>query len=111
MSVQRFLGIAGLGAALVLSMAGQSLAAAGAATDKPLAGDAVKAEVRKIDKDNQKITLKHEEMKSFGMPAMTMVFPVSDPALLDKVKPGDKVVFRAGNEAGKLTVIDIQPAK
>jgi len=45
------------------------------------------------------------------MPPMTMVFHVSDPALLDKVQPGDTVRFAAVNEGGKLTVTDIQPAK
>jgi Cu(I)/Ag(I) efflux system protein CusF len=42
---------------------------------------------------------------------MTMVFAVKEAAMLDKVKPGDKVQFRAENEGGKYTVTDIQPAK
>jgi Cu(I)/Ag(I) efflux system periplasmic protein CusF len=69
------------------------------------------AEVRKVDKDNRKITLKHEAIKSLDMPPMTMVFQVSDPALLDQVKSGDKVRFAAIEEAGRYTVTEIQPAK
>ena len=69
------------------------------------------AEVRKVDKDNKKITLKHGPIKSLDMPPMTMVFQVSDAALLDKVQAGDKVRFAAINDAGKLTVTQIQPAK
>ncbi len=64
--------------------------------------------VRKVDKENSKITLRHGEIKHLDMPAMTMVFTVKDPALLDKVKQGDKVRFQAENEGGKFTVTDIQ---
>jgi len=69
------------------------------------------AEVRKVDKDAAKITLKHGEIKSLEMPPMTMVFNVKDKALLDQLKAGDKVRFRAVNEAGKYTVTDIQVAR
>lgn len=69
------------------------------------------AEVRKVDKDNQKITLKHGEIKNLDMPGMTMVFNVKDVLMLDKVKAGDKVQFRAESDAGKFTVTEIQLAK
>lgn len=71
----------------------------------------VDAEVRKVDKDNQKITLKHGEIKNLDMPAMTMVFNVKDPSVLDKLNAGDKVQFRAASEGGKFVVTEIQPAK
>ncbi|MRD49120.1 hypothetical protein GHT07_17730 [Caenimonas koreensis DSM 17982] len=67
-------------------------------------------EVRKIDKENRKLTLRHAEIKNIDMPAMTMVFEVSDAAMLDRFKPGDKVRFAVSNERGKLTVTEIQPA-
>jgi len=41
---------------------------------------------------------------------MTMVFRVSDPALLAKVKPGDKVQFTADKVDGALTVLSLTPA-
>lgn len=68
-------------------------------------------EVRKIDKDAKKITLKHGELKNLGMPPMTMVFRVSDTAMLDKVKVGDKVRFRADKVDGAFTVTTLEPAK
>lgn len=68
-------------------------------------------EVRKVDKENQKITLKHGEIKNLEMPPMTMVFNVGDAKLLDTVKTGDKVQFRAVSEGGKFTITEIQPAK
>ena len=66
-------------------------------------------EVRKIDTANKKITIKHGELKNLDMPAMTMVFQVTDPAMLSKVKVGDKVRFVAANPGGKLTVTEIRP--
>jgi Cu/Ag efflux protein CusF len=47
-------------------------------------------EVRKVDFETKKITLRHEEIKNLGMPQMTMVFRVSDPALLERVKPATR---------------------
>lgn len=65
-------------------------------------------EVRKVDKDSRKITLKHGEITNLDMPAMTMVFQVADAALLDPLREGDKVQFRANREGGKFTVTDIR---
>ena len=75
------------------------------------AADMTEGEVRKIDKANKKITLKHGAIKNLDMPPMTMVFQATDPSLLDKVKVGDKVRFVAANPGGKLTVTEIQPDK
>lgn len=72
------------------------------------ATDMTDAEVRKVDKDAAKVTLKHREIKNLDMPPMTMVFHVKDKAMLDTLKAGDRVRFRAINEAGKYTVTDIQ---
>ena len=68
-------------------------------------------EVRKVDKENRKITLRHGEIKSLEMPSMTMVFQVKDPAMLDTIKPGDKVVFKADKANGALVITEIQAAK
>lgn len=68
-------------------------------------------EVRKIDKEAKKITLKHGEIKNLGMPSMTMVFQVTDPALLEKVKVGDKVKFTAEKSGASFAVSAIEPAQ
>ena len=68
-------------------------------------------EVRKIDKEVGKITIKHGEIKHMDMPGMTMVFTAKDKSLLSNVKPGDKVKFMVVNEGGKMVVTDIQPAQ
>lgn len=68
--------------------------------------------VRKVDKDAQKITIRHGPIPSLDMPqAMTMVYRVKDPALLDQVKAGDKVKFEAENANGIFTVTKIEAAK
>ena len=87
----------------------QSSLEAGAAA--PKSDDVTNAEVRKVDKDGKKITLKHEAIKSLDMPGMTMVFKVKDATLLDNVKAGDKVKFRVISEGGAYIVTDLLPAK
>lgn len=72
--------------------------------------DMAQGEVRKIDKDNKKITIKHGEIKSLDMPGMTMVFGVYDEALLGKLKAGDKIRFTAEKMGGALVVTDVQPS-
>lgn len=68
-------------------------------------------EVRKVDKDAKKITIKHGPLPALDMPAMTMVFQVKDPAMLNQVKTGDKVKFEAQKLGGAYTVTRIEPAK
>lgn len=76
------------------------------------AEEAVKGEVRKIDASAGKITLKHGPIKKFDMDdGMTMVFRVQDPAMLGKVKVGDKVDFEADKVNGQFTVTKIEKAK
>ena len=67
-------------------------------------------EVRKVDLETKKITLRHEEIKNLGMPQMTMVFQVKDPALLGRFKAGDKVRFTAEKVGGAYTITHIEAA-
>ena len=70
--------------------------------------DMTDGEVRKVDKDAGKLTIKHGEIKNLDMPGMTMAFAVKDKALLDKVKSGDKIKFKVVMEGGNMVVTDIQ---
>jgi Cu(I)/Ag(I) efflux system periplasmic protein CusF len=81
--------------------------AASAASTLPMAT----AEIRKIDLENKKITLKHGEIKNLDMPSMTMVFAVKDAVMLDKLAAGDKVMFTADKVGSTFTVISIEKAK
>lgn len=68
-------------------------------------------EVRKIDKEQGKVTLKHGPIANLDMPGMTMVFKAADPKLLEGLKEGDKVKFTAEKVSGAITVTAIQIAK
>ena len=72
----------------------------------------VDGQVTKIDASASKITLKHGPIKKFDMDdGMTMVFRVQDPAMLKKVKVGDKVKFETDKINGQFTVIKMEKAK
>jgi Cu/Ag efflux protein CusF len=76
------------------------------------AGSLSDGEVRKVDKDAQKITVRHGPLPDLDMPnPMTMVYRVKDPAMLDRVKAGDKVKFQAEKIGGVFTIVQIEPAK
>ena len=68
-------------------------------------------EVRRIDKDTKKLTLRHGPIQSLDMPPMTMVFQVKDPAMLDTVKVGDKIRFSVERLGGALTITEMEAAK
>ena len=67
----------------------------------------VAGEVKRVDKEGGKITLKHDAIPNLGMDGMTMVFRVQEPAVLDKLKAGDKVKFKADHVKGAFTVTEI----
>lgn len=71
----------------------------------------VDGQVTKIDTAQNKVTLKHGPIKNLDMDAMTMVFVVADPAMLEAVKVGDKVRFEADRVNGRITVTKIEQAK
>jgi Cu(I)/Ag(I) efflux system protein CusF len=51
------------------------------------------SEVRKVDRTNGTVTLKHGPLIALNMPPMTMTFVAKRPTLLANVKEGDKVRF------------------
>ena len=70
----------------------------------------VDAEVKKVDPGQGKLTLKHGEIKKLDMPPMTMVFRVSDKAMLDGLKAGDKVKVDVDKISGQYTVVRLSKA-
>jgi Cu/Ag efflux protein CusF len=92
-------------------MSGMSMPAA-TATSQAASDKAVltEGEVRKVDADAQKLTIKHGDIKNLGMPGMTMVFKVRDPKMLSSVKEGEQVRFHAERVNGALTVTSIEAA-
>jgi Cu/Ag efflux protein CusF len=68
-------------------------------------------EIKKVDTEQKKLTIKHGEIKNLGMPPMTMVFKVKDPAMLSMVKAGDKVAFVVEYQAEGFVVTALEPKK
>jgi Cu/Ag efflux protein CusF len=101
-------------AALSFALAGPALAQTtmdNSKIDMTAAPGMTNGEVRKIDKEAGKITIKHGEIKHMDMPPMTMVFAAKDKAMLDTVQVGEKVQFVVIQDAGKMVVTEIQPGK
>ena len=71
----------------------------------------VDGEVKRIDPDSGKVTLKHGEIKNLDMPAMQMSFRLADPAWLKTLQVGDKVRFDAAKVNGQFTITAITVAK
>lgn len=107
-------------ATLAITFAASSISAqttvpsAAPMADKPVAAspsvskDMTEAEVRKVDKEAKKVTLKHGPIKNLDMPGMTMVFQVRDAALFDKLVTGEKVKFTAEQLEGAFVLTSVE---
>lgn len=86
-------------------------AQAGAAASSTSAVKLTAGEVRKVDAEQGKLTIKHGPLDNLDMPAMTMVFKASKPELIKDVKAGDKIRFRAEKIDGAFLVTQVESAK
>ncbi|MEB0164367.1 copper-binding protein [Glaciimonas sp. CA11.2] len=68
----------------------------------------VNGEIIKVDPLISAITMKHDQIPNFGMPAMTMTFNVSDSEMLHQFKAGDAVKFSIGKRNGALTIVSLE---
>jgi Cu/Ag efflux protein CusF len=69
----------------------------------------VEAEVRRIDLQASKVSLKHGDIPNLDMPPMTMVFQVKDATWLQQIKVGDKVRFTVDKVNGAYMVMSLEP--
>ncbi|WP_231906942.1 copper-binding protein [Cupriavidus sp. D384] len=100
--------------ALMALMAGASPAlmaatpeASGPATTAQAPLPEVEGEIRKVDAEAGKLTIRHGPIGNLEMGAMTMIFRVKDPAMLTQVQAGDKVRFTVDRIDGLLTVTSL----
>ena len=82
--------------------------AASAATTATNGLPTVEAEVRRIDLQAGKVSLKHGDIPNLDMPPMTMVFQVKDATWLQQIQVGDKVRFTADKVNGAYTVMSLE---
>jgi Cu/Ag efflux protein CusF len=99
--------------AIALAVGAASLPAPARATNHAIGNAEAAAlsdgEIRKVDKDAKKLTIRHGPLENLGMPGMTMVFQVNDAAILEAVKIGDRVKFSADKVGGAYTVTHLEP--
>lgn len=104
-------------ALLSLSATGFAIAATDApsgvqtAVAVPATAKLTAGEVRKVDLEQGKLTIKHEALENLDMPGMTMVFKAADAKLLKDVKQGDKILFRAEKGEAGFTVVRLEQVK
>jgi Cu(I)/Ag(I) efflux system protein CusF len=101
-----------LAAALVSGIVPVAATAADApASPKASAARLTAGEVKKVDREAKKVTIKHGPIDNLKMPPMTMVFRVKDAAMLDGLAPGTQIRFHAEEADGGLLVTKLQKAK
>lgn len=99
-----------LAALAVPPLQAQPATAAAAPVAATAAAGFVEAEVRRVDRDAGKVTLRHGAIANLDMPPMTMVFEAVQPAQLEGLKPGDKVLFRAEKQDGRYLAAELRRA-
>ena len=65
-------------------------------------------EVRKIDPENRKLTLRHGPLVNLNMPGMTMVFTARDGAMLEGLEEGSRIRFIAERIGGVYTIVRLE---
>ncbi len=109
----KFLTISALALGLIWPMSGFAQAnnqPPGAVEARP-ATALSEGEIRRLDPETGKLTIRHGEIRNLDMPPMTMVFTARDKAMLAGLKVGDRIRFAASNEGGRYLVTEIQPAQ
>jgi Cu(I)/Ag(I) efflux system periplasmic protein CusF len=69
----------------------------------------IAGDVREVDVEEGTVTLRHDAIATLKMGAMeSMAFKATDPRSVAKLKPGDKVRFRAALVADQPTIVEIR---
>jgi Cu(I)/Ag(I) efflux system periplasmic protein CusF len=85
-----------------------SAATAFAQSGKPPRLGPNEGQVLEVDREAREITIRHGYLPELGMDPMAMIFIVADPALLEKVRKGDRVKFKPGLVEGRFAVMSIE---
>lgn len=72
------------------------------------ADELAEGEIRRIDAAAGSVLIKHGEIRSIGMGAMTMGFKLKDPALAKGLAAGDKVRFAVEKHGDDYVVTKIE---
>ncbi len=66
------------------------------------------AEIRKIDREQGRITLRHERIESLNMDSMTMVFRLAEGVSVEGFAEGAKVRFKVIKDSGRLAITELE---
>ena len=95
----------------IMAMSGDGMAAA-KESDAPTSVDMdARGTIKTIRAEQGKVKIEHGPIDRLGMPAMTMMFKVENPALLDGLEKGSAVKFSVDNASGGFVITDIKPAE
>ena len=72
---------------------------------------AVEGEIVRVNSGEGTLTVKHQPIPSFGLPAATTIFRAGSPAMTNELKPHDVIFFEAGKVKGAITVVRIERTK
>lgn len=67
-----------------------------------------KGTVKKVDSEQGKVTIRHEEITHLEMPSMTMIFRVADASMLERLKPGQEGEFYFVKEKGRMMIKQVK---
>ncbi len=98
----------GLGVTWPVSGFAQADAESAKAVEAQPASSLSEGEIRRLESESGKLTIRHGEIRNLDMPPMTMVFTARDKALLAGLKVGDRIRFVASNEGGRYLITEIQ---
>ena len=108
--INRFLAVSAIALGVTWPASGfaQADANQAKAVEAQPASSLSEGEIRRLDPETGKLTIRHGEIRNLDMPPMTMVFTARDKSLLSGLKVGDRISFVAINEGGKYLVTEIQ---
>jgi Cu/Ag efflux protein CusF len=66
------------------------------------------AEVRKVDREQGRLTLRHERIESLNMGSMTMVFRLGEGVSIEGLTEGTKVRFKVVRDSGRLVITALE---
>ncbi|WP_323035650.1 copper-binding protein [Pararhodobacter sp.] len=64
--------------------------------------------IEAIDTDRGRLTINHEPLVDLDMEAMTMVFRLAEPTMIDGLTVGQTIQFVPGRVNGRLTVVQLR---
>ena len=70
----------------------------------------VRGEIKKIDLEQNKLTIKHQEIPNLDMPGMTMVFKVDSKIDVSTFKIADQILFTVDKINGSFIILTLKKA-